>query len=168
MNLKKYYWGLNARALRETERILKDSDHPQYLQRMFLLLSRCDRPKEVFSLVGRDNFLSSWPRLRRYWRSKGGAPDFRAWWETVYEQLRGKVGVRPGLAGGPARSFVRIGRLIKERRTEQGLSQADLAALAGMKQPDVSEIELGNKNITLSTLLRLCRILKIKELPVAE
>ncbi|OGB89491.1 hypothetical protein A2625_01065 [candidate division WOR-1 bacterium RIFCSPHIGHO2_01_FULL_53_15] len=159
MSYKKYFWGLKPQALRETGRILKSPDRPKFIERIFVLLSRCDSPKELFSLISRKQFVAVWPKIRRYWLKKDQAPDFRAWWETVYEQLAGREQPR-------GKNFERVGKLIREKRLELGLSQADLARRAGMKQPDISTIELGAKNITLETLVRLGRILGIKNLPI--
>ena len=61
-------------------------------------------------------------------------------------------------------SFRAIGRIIKEKRIEKGLSQKQLALTVRMKQPDVSKVEEGKKNITLFTLIRLCKALDIKHI----
>ncbi|MFH0940358.1 MAG: helix-turn-helix transcriptional regulator [Candidatus Omnitrophota bacterium] len=58
--------------------------------------------------------------------------------------------------------FLKIGRVVKETRIRKGLSQKGLAAVAGMKQPDISRIEEGSKNVTLKTLFFLCKVLDIK------
>ena len=62
--------------------------------------------------------------------------------------------------------FVKIGKIIRNKRLEKGLSQSDLARVVRMKQPDVSKIEFGKMNITLGTLIRLCKILDIKNVPL--
>ncbi|MGW2472828.1 helix-turn-helix domain-containing protein [Streptomyces sp. NPDC001665] len=48
-----------------------------------------------------------------------------------------------------------LGRLVHERRTELGLSQAELAERCGMKQPQVSRFEAGGTIPTLPLLRRL-------------
>ncbi|WP_406286921.1 helix-turn-helix domain-containing protein [Streptomyces sp. NBC_00209] len=48
-----------------------------------------------------------------------------------------------------------LGRLVHERRTELGLSQAELADRCGMKQPQVSRFEAGGTVPTLPLLRRL-------------
>jgi len=47
-----------------------------------------------------------------------------------------------------------IGRLLAARRHELGLSQRDLAAQCGIKQPMIARIELG-ENISLDTFERV-------------
>jgi hypothetical protein len=46
--IKKYFWNLNEKALKETEKILKNPNHQQFVSQVITLLSRCDKPKEVF------------------------------------------------------------------------------------------------------------------------
>ena len=53
---------------------------------------------------------------------------------------------------------------IKDVRIRKGLSQKELAIKAGMKQPDISKIEEGKKNITTITLARIYSILDIKKI----
>ena len=162
MNIKKYFWGLNLQALKETDKIIRDPRHPKFIERIFVLLSRCDSPKELFSLVDKEQFVRAWPKIRLYWIKKRQAPDFRAWWETIYEQLSGIT--RP--LGKSSESFIKLGKILRDRRIKLGWSQSDLARRAGMKQPDISDIELGAKNITLGTLTRLGKILGIKSFPL--
>lgn len=164
MNIKKYFWGLNPTALKETERIIKNPEHPRFIERIFAILSRCDKPKELFSIIKKEQFIETWPKIRQYWIKRNQAKDFRFWWETIYEQLAEKGEIRKKLKGRPSEIFIKIGKIIREKRLDKGLSQTDLARMARIKQPDISKIESGKINITLETLLRLCKILDIKEL----
>lgn len=166
MNIKKYFWNLNLKAIRETEKIFKDPKHPKFIERMVTLLSRCDNPKEIFLLTGEKQFVDNWPRIRKYWIMKGEAQDFRSWWETVYEQLLDQKEIKKQPEGAPSEMFIRIGRIIRENRINKGLNQTDLAHRARIKQPDISKIESGKINLTLETLLRICKILDIKGLPL--
>jgi DNA-binding Xre family transcriptional regulator len=165
MKTAKYFWGLNEKALKETGRILKNPGHPQFAERMTTLLSRCDEPKEVFSVTPKKIFVQTWPRIRAYWKKVVRESDFRDWWETVYEQiLEGSKpkSRRPKVISSAL--FLRIGKEIREKRIQKGLSQKELAMRIGMKQPDISKIEEGKKNITLGTLAKLCRVLQIKSI----
>lgn len=166
MNIAKYFWNLNDRALKETKHIFKNPQHPRFSERMATLLSRCDAPKELFSLISKEEFVKAWPGIKAYWVKFSRQSDFRDWWETIYEQLlEGGDNIknkRP--KGEPPASFIKIGALIKETRIKTGLSQKELALNTGMKQPDISKIEEGKKNVTLDTLLRLCKILKIRRI----
>ena len=153
MNINKYFWGMNPKALKETEKIIKNPQHPRFRERIFTLLSRCDDPGELFSLISREQFIEVWPGIRRYWGRRKQAEDFRAWWETVYEQLLEKKKIKKGIKGEPTEIFVEIGKTIRDNRLKKGLNQADFSRRAGMKQPEINAIEFGKKNIKLDTLI---------------
>lgn len=167
MNIAKYFWELNAQALKQTEKIIRDPQHPRFIARITTFLSRCDQPKELFSLISKKDFVEVWPKIRAYWLKLGQESDFRDWWETIYEQLLEKY--RFGYKkpkGKPSALFSNIGRAIREVRIQKGLNQKALSLIIGMKQPDISAIEKGKKNITLETLSRLCKALEIKKIDI--
>lgn len=161
--IAKYFWDLNADALRETKRVLKDPRHPEFARRMVTLLSRCDQPSELFSIMTKEAFVDLWPKIRTYWVKRSRRSDSRDWWETLCEQLSETIQRREIRARGGAPAFLRrFGGVIREERITKGLSQKELALRVGMKQPDISRIEEGKKNVTLFTLMRLCKVLGIK------
>jgi HTH-type transcriptional regulator/antitoxin HipB len=51
-----------------------------------------------------------------------------------------------------ARSSGQVGRLVQRFRLEQGLTQTQLAQLAGQRQEMISKIETGQGGVKLSTL----------------
>ena len=158
--IDKYFWGLNQEAVKETLQILKDPKQPKYLTRAYTLLSRCDKPKELFAVMDRKQFLETWPAIRRYWLKTGQSRDFRLWWESIYEQL---TNAKKQNQGEPINELKNIGQTIHKTRIAKGWSQIDLAKMSGLKQPDISKIEKGQENITLLTLIRLGRALGMKE-----
>lgn len=167
MNIAKYFWDLKDESLKQTEKILKNSNHPQFNKRMVTYLSRCDSPKELFMIAGKERFLGFWPGIRSYWIKHVRRSDARDWWETIYEQLSEKYhGKKSTTKGSKAAFFIKTGKTIKEKRIAMGLTQKQLALQLAMKQPDVSKIEEGKKNITLFTLLRICKILAIKTIHI--
>ena len=166
MNTAKYFWDLNKVALQDTRRALRNPSHPRFLERMIALLSRCDKPKELFSLLPRQRFVESWPRIRSGWLKRARQSVHRDWWETIYEQIVQTSG--KDLQGRPSELFRQVGKAIKERRIELGLSQKQVGTQTHLGQPTISQIEDGKKNITLLTLLRLCRVLRIKSLDVGS
>lgn len=166
-NISKYFWDQGDKALRETVRILKNPGHPQFPARLVALLSRCDKPDELFGILPKKKFVESWPRIRSHWLKRERESDFRDWWETIYEQLVVQRGERPKkVKGSPPSFFVNLGRLFKEARLERGLSQKQVALSIGMRQPDISKIEEGRINMTLNTLMRLCKVLGIERIDV--
>jgi len=165
MIIAKYFWDLKERSLKEAEKILKSPKHPQFITKIVTFLSRCDKPEELFSIMPKEDFVEIWPKVRTYWIKRARVSDFRDWWETIYEQLLEKYQLKTRKAEGkPAQFLQKFGSIIKEARIKKGLSQRQLAQSIGMKQPDISSIEDGKKNITLYTLLRLCKILEIKKI----
>lgn len=163
--IAKYFWDLKGEALKETRRILKDPAHPKFPQRMTVLLTRCSRPKELFRVIPRERFVQAWPRVREYWIKRQRRSDSRDWWETLYEQLMAGESPQPARVEGTPPAFLQdLGAHLKEARMERGLSQKQLGLRVGLKQPDISRIEEGKKNITLFTLVRLCRTLGIRTL----
>lgn len=61
-----------------------------------------------------------------------------------------------------ARDLQTIGRLIARRRHELHLTQTQLGDRAGASQFQVSEWELGKRDLRVSTLLRLARAMKLE------
>ena len=55
-----------------------------------------------------------------------------------------------------------IGEIIKARREELNLSQRQLAELLCTNTPNVGNYELGNRGMSVQTLLKYCKVLKIK------
>ena len=163
MTLQKYFWDLHPRALRQTKAILKNPDHPLFVERAFRMLSRCDNPRVVFRVVPKKVFMEGWPKIRRYWNRLGQMEDFLAWWETMYEQLLGN-NVTKVLHGTPSAPLIHLGQQIRQERLRRGWNQVDLAKRARIQQPDISSIELGRKNVTIDTLLRICKVLEISQI----
>ncbi|WP_298156176.1 helix-turn-helix transcriptional regulator [Flavobacterium sp.] len=57
---------------------------------------------------------------------------------------------------------VKIGEIIKFHRLEKKLSQEKLAGLAEIDRTYMQSIEKGERNISISTLLKIARALDIK------
>ena len=155
----KYFWDLSEKALEETGNILKNPEHAKFQSRMVKLLSRCQSPKELFSIISKENFIKAWPKLRRSWVRINKESDFRDWWQTIYEEILKRQGKGKKIGGEPSLLFKGVGARIREARIDKEMSQQDLALAVGMEQPDISKIEEGKKNITLGTLARICKYL---------
>ncbi len=58
--------------------------------------------------------------------------------------------------------FRSFGRAVRERRTSLGLSQEELADLAGLHRTYVGSIERGERNPSLLNIARLAHALRVK------
>ena len=57
---------------------------------------------------------------------------------------------------------IRFGERLREARASKGLSQEELAHLAGIHRTHVSLIERSRRSVRLETLERLCRALGVQ------
>ena len=57
--------------------------------------------------------------------------------------------------------FSSIGERIRQLRTEQGISQQDLAARCNFEKSNMSRIEAGRTNLTLKNLYKISRALGV-------
>lgn len=57
--------------------------------------------------------------------------------------------------------LIKFGDKIREERLKQGLSQEELAKIAGVHRTYIGMIERAEKNITLENIEKLARALKI-------
>ncbi len=165
----RYFWNLDDDALEELSRIFKNPTHPKFKACMTALLSRCQKPKELFSLVDKNIFIKTWPQIRNYWENNLSVSDLIEWWQIIYEQLLQEEDIFSRENSYDA-SFLlsKLGKNLRSARLKKGFSQKKLASQAGMNQPDISKIEEGKKNITLLTLFELCRVLRIKKIEIIK
>ena len=61
-----------------------------------------------------------------------------------------------------ARTSKQLGNLIRRARKNQGLSQAELGAKAGLRQATISEIEAGRSGAKLESILKVLAILNLE------
>lgn len=59
----------------------------------------------------------------------------------------------------------RLGKRIRNKRIEKGLSQEALADLAELHSTYIGQVERGEKNVTINTLQKICRAL---DCPMSE
>lgn len=60
------------------------------------------------------------------------------------------------------RLYVRFGQQLRERRTDAGMTQQELADALGVSRPSVSNIEAGRQHIQLDVLYRLAAVLDLE------
>jgi DNA-binding XRE family transcriptional regulator len=166
MNVREYFLGFNVDAIKETKKILQNPESPNFIPRIFTILSRCDNTKEVFSIIDKTQFAEIWSMIKRYWIKKGTATDFRAWWETIYEQLTKKNTPIKSSQGTTVQVFQYLGKTIKNARIDKGWSQVDLAKKTGVVQNLISRIEHGTTSYSIKTLVRICTVLDIDNIKI--
>lgn len=67
--------------------------------------------------------------------------------------------MRPLKQGDPLKS---LGRAVRQRRQELGISQEELGYRAGLHRTYIGDIERGSRNLTFLNFLRLARALEIE------
>lgn len=93
-------------------------------------------------------------------KSKVQTPKFILQWEDRLPQIRDSS---PTLGGILAVSILLVfGGVLRQLRTDAGLTQEALAHEAGLQRNFVSSLELGHKQPTLSTIYKLSAALKIR------
>ncbi|MGE0743284.1 MAG: helix-turn-helix domain-containing protein [Hyphomonadaceae bacterium] len=59
------------------------------------------------------------------------------------------------------RNPLELGALIRLARTDQGLSQAELGTMVGVRQAKISDIERGQTGVRISLVLQIINALKL-------
>ena len=59
------------------------------------------------------------------------------------------------------KATVKFGENVKSARKERGISQEELASIAGLHRTYIGMVERGEKNITLINILKLSRALDV-------
>ena len=90
----------------------------------------------------------------RVWKAEGRSPGIEG---RVYRYENGQDG--PVLTPAPA--LARLGEALRAIRAELGLSQSEIARLAGVTPSAVSQAERGRRGLSLETLLQLTEKLNI-------
>ena len=57
--------------------------------------------------------------------------------------------------------YVAVGKRIRELRRKQGITQLELSEMINVSPPHMSNIENGNKNVGVETLVKIANVLHI-------
>ena len=122
---------------------------------------RCHRrvASRVCSRSDHRGRMTAWWKVTRCSRGRsGGMVDEHVSYEEVAAARRGSAEYREGY--DEARRAFLIGQAVRERRLALGLSQAEVAARAGMSQPALSRLEAGGTVPTIPVLERIALALE--------
>lgn len=63
-----------------------------------------------------------------------------------------------------------IGKAIRTRRKQLGMTQLDLAEIAGLQRQTISRVEAGNGAVTIATVARIAEVvgLNLKVVPIYD
>jgi len=61
-----------------------------------------------------------------------------------------------------------FGSAIREYRTKKGLSHEDLAELCGLHRTYISDVERGERNVSLVNIQKICEALDVKIYKIFE
>jgi DNA-binding XRE family transcriptional regulator len=165
--MKNWLWDKKIN-ISTAKKILKKPEHKRFYTLAALLLARSNEPAKVFKeYLNPLVFCEQWSRIKKSMREDTWNEPRIIFWQAIYEKLLNKYRKR-GIA---LRKDVRIvkdplcaktGKLIRNTRKEQGLSQKDLAKKLGISQQIISRVEKGRENISLATLTNITRALGVK------
>jgi|SRR3989339_361314 len=150
------------------EEIFGNEKHPRYVSTAALLLARKNSAKEVFSeYIKPLVFYKNWLKIKKVMRRDQWNNPRIDYWQAIYEKLGEKYrseGVKLRQPKVTSNKVIKnIGQQIKTARLKKGLTQKRFADQVNITQQWLSTIEQGQENITLLTLIRLCRALGMKE-----
>ncbi|RLA59888.1 MAG: XRE family transcriptional regulator [Epsilonproteobacteria bacterium] len=69
--------------------------------------------------------------------------------------------IREGILQIKIRNLSELGKALKNRRKDLGITQKELASICNLSHNGISRIEMGESDVKLSTLLKMGQILGI-------
>ena len=166
-----FNWLWDSRlSKKEVAEILKDETNPRFDLYAEKLLSRLNRPKEVFPLLNPSAFCRKWPAIKRRMSRDRWLTHRVTFWQTIYEAVKKRLGeqgvrLRPRVKESIPLQRRLISEQIRKIRMEKGYHQKDLAARLGVIQQYISRLESGRENFSVDVLSRIAQALG-KELQV--
>lgn len=64
--------------------------------------------------------------------------------------------------------LIKFGKKVREERRKRGLTQEELGKIAGMHRTYIGAVERGEKNLTLTNLQRIAKVLNVKTVELLE
>lgn len=161
------FWDKKANT-DEAKNILRDELNPRFIEFASLLLSRTNKPKNVFSkYLNKELFINNWSKIKRRMRENKWNDRRIIFWDEIYRAAKKSGNIkrfrefkeRP-LDFDP--EIKNICDQIKDYRRKSGLTQVDLAKKAGLSQQSISFVEQGYVNLSIRTLKKIVDALNLK------
>ncbi|MCX5699826.1 MAG: helix-turn-helix domain-containing protein [Candidatus Omnitrophica bacterium] len=152
----------------QIKNILGDELNPRFIEFASLLLSRTNKPKNVFSkYLSKELFVNNWPKIKRKMRENKWNDRRIIFWDEIYRAATKGMN-KKRLKGSKERpldfdpEIKNICDQIKDCRIKSGLTQAGLANKAGLSQQSISFVEQGYVNLSIRTLKKIVDALNLK------
>jgi DNA-binding XRE family transcriptional regulator len=148
----------------EIKDVLKNENHPRFLEFASLFLSRTNDIRMVFSdYLEKKVFWRNWKAIkRRMSRNKWNDPKI-IYWNGVYDILKKDFKKEKAILRKSRPPIVprlkEFGDIIRAAREKRGLTQKELADRSGVSQVSISFIERGVVNVSVLTLENIARVL---------
>ena len=148
------------------QKILKDPDSENFLTMAALAFSTKNDPGLVWKYyIEPEVFCKHWTLIKRYMLEHDWDRTYIPFWQKEYERL-----VPEGKKATPVMGeeelkqkerFTSIGKRLSTLRHKAGMSQQEFAGKLMTTQQLISRIEKGDENMTLATLFKIAKVLKI-------
>jgi len=152
----------------KVRRILNDEKGPKFIGVAATLLSRCNKPKEVFaSYLNKAAFCNNWRRIKKQMRKNKWSDARIIFWDEVYKVTLQDIDKKT-LKTSKKRDIVidpemkAIGDKIRGFRKKLGWIQAELAKRSKLSQQTISFVEKGYTNVSVKTLKRITDTLGLR------
>lgn len=161
---KNWLWDKKT-SITQVKRILRDSNHRDFIFYSSLLLERNNVPSEVFKeYLDPLLFCRRWAEIKKRMRKNKWNVQRIVFWQAIYEKLKEKYQGK-GIVFREKKRWARddlckmAGEMLRTIREESGLSQKALSAKLEVSQQLISRIENGQENVSLLTLKNICKAL---------
>ncbi len=162
--MKDWLWDRKVN-ISEVKSILKNPNSREFVVFASLLLARKNNPREVFKeYLDPLLFCRHWQKIKGRMRKDKWNHERIIFWQEIYNKLKNRYrtqGIVFREKKGEVKGVIceKAGKMIRDIRKEEGLSQKALADKLGVSQQLISRIENGKENISLITLDNILRAL---------
>lgn len=152
----------------EVRKILKDEESPKFVEVAATLLSRFNKPKEVFaSYLNKIAFCNNWRKIKKQMRKNKWSDARIIFWDEVYKVTLQDIDKKTLKAARKRDVDIdpemkEIGEKIRYARNKHGWIQAELAKRSKLSQQTISFVEKGYTNVSVKTLKRITDTLGLR------